>query len=50
MGFKDARERTIAALRANRVTHEGRADLFEKNWLQAGRVSREQVVESEEIS
>lgn len=39
MGFKDAREMVIAALREGRVRHDERSDIDRKNLLHSGTVT-----------
>ena len=44
MGFKDARRRAIEALRAGDIQHEARGDIDDKNLLETGEVSADEVV------
>ncbi len=45
LGFKEARQKAIAALYAGTVQHEARNDIDDKNLLVTGQVTVEQVID-----
>ena len=45
MGFKEARQKAIEALKNGKYQHEARADIDVKNLLQLGSVSTQEVID-----